>query len=124
MTFGVRLGACLLASRRPRQRWLGKDRQLLVQTSFSALHEPPQQSFIWSCISSVRKLLQSKAVAIENDLRGTSRNFGLKVGIAGKVRFRLRAQGCARAWPSWHVDVCAGPQFGDPYLVRVVPTAN
>jgi transposase len=27
-----------------------------------------------------RKLLQSKAVAIENDLRGTSRNFGLKVG--------------------------------------------
>src|SRR6516225_3761943 len=32
-----------------------------------------------------RKLLQSKAIAIENDLRGTLRNFGLKVGIAGKV---------------------------------------
>src|SRR6476659_2639646 len=28
-----------------------------------------------------RKLLQSKAIAIENDLRGTLRNFGLKVGI-------------------------------------------
>ena len=27
-----------------------------------------------------RKLLQSKAIAIENDLRGTLRNFGLKVG--------------------------------------------
>jgi hypothetical protein len=25
-----------------------------------------------------RKLLQSKAIAIENDLRGTLRNFGLK----------------------------------------------
>ena len=26
-------------------------------------------------------LLQSKAIAIENDLRGTLRNFGLKVGM-------------------------------------------
>jgi len=32
-----------------------------------------------------RKLLQSKAIAIENDLRGTLRNFGLKVGMVGKV---------------------------------------
>ena len=37
-----------------------------------------------------RKLLQSKAVAIENDLRGTLRNFGLKVGVVGKVRFETR----------------------------------
>ena len=31
-----------------------------------------------------RKLLQSKAIAIENDLRGALRNFGLKVGMIGK----------------------------------------
>src|SRR2546428_12131532 len=31
-----------------------------------------------------RKLLQSKAIAIENDLRGTLRNFGLKVGMVGR----------------------------------------
>src|SRR5436190_21679224 len=37
-----------------------------------------------------RKLLQSKAIAIENDLRATLRNFGLKVGMAGKVRFEAR----------------------------------
>jgi transposase len=37
-----------------------------------------------------RKPLQSKAIAIENDLRGTLRNFGLKVGIAGKVKFEAR----------------------------------
>src|ERR1700757_3434448 len=37
-----------------------------------------------------RKLLQSKAIAIENDLRGTLRNFGLKVGIAGAARFEAR----------------------------------
>jgi transposase len=29
-----------------------------------------------------RKLLQTKAIAVENDLRATLRNFGLKVGIA------------------------------------------
>jgi transposase len=37
-----------------------------------------------------RKLLVSKAIAIENDLRGTLRNFDLKVGIAGKVKFEAR----------------------------------
>ena len=37
-----------------------------------------------------RQLLQSKAIAIENDLRGTLRNFGLKVGMAGRTRFEAR----------------------------------
>jgi len=37
-----------------------------------------------------RKLLQSKAIAVENDLRGTLRNFGLKVGVAGAVKFEAR----------------------------------
>ena len=32
----------------------------------------------------------SKAIAIENDLRGTLRNFGLKVGMVGKVKFEAR----------------------------------
>ena len=38
-----------------------------------------------------RKLLQSKVIAIENDLRGTLRNFGLKVGMVGKVKCEARA---------------------------------
>jgi transposase len=37
-----------------------------------------------------RKLLQSKAIAIENDLRATLRNFGLKVGMVGTVKFEAR----------------------------------
>jgi transposase len=37
-----------------------------------------------------RKLLQSKAIAIDNDLRGMLRNFGLKVGMVGTVRFEAR----------------------------------
>src|SRR5215831_11027530 len=37
-----------------------------------------------------RKLLQSKAIAVDNDLRATLRNFGLKVGIVGQAKFEAR----------------------------------
>ena len=46
-----------------------------------------------------RKLLQSKAIAIENDLRGTLRNFGLKVGMVGTARFEARIQELVEAIP-------------------------
>ncbi|MDA9405771.1 IS110 family transposase [Bradyrhizobium sp. CCBAU 45384] len=46
-----------------------------------------------------RKLLQSKAIAIENDLRGTLRNFGLKVGMVGTVRFEARIQELVETTP-------------------------
>ncbi len=37
-----------------------------------------------------RTLLQGKAIAIENDIRGLLRNFGLKVGMVGAVKFEER----------------------------------
>src|SRR5262249_44708365 len=37
-----------------------------------------------------RKLLQSKTIAIENDLRAALRNFGLKVGVIGTVKYETR----------------------------------
>src|SRR2546426_759665 len=37
-----------------------------------------------------RQLLQAKALDIENDLRGSLRNFGLKVGMVGTVKFEAR----------------------------------
>jgi transposase len=43
-----------------------------------------------------RKLLQSKAIAIENDLRASLRNFGLKVGMVGTVKFEARIKGACR----------------------------
>jgi transposase len=52
-----------------------------------------------------RKLLQSKAIAIENDLRGTLRNFGLKVGIAGKVKFEARIKELVESFPDLAVLV-------------------
>src|SRR6201998_946896 len=47
-----------------------------------------------------RKLLQSKAIAIENDLRGTLRNFGLKVGMVGAAKFEARIQELAEKIPA------------------------
>jgi transposase len=46
-----------------------------------------------------RKLLQSKAIAIENDLRSTLRNFGLKVGMVGTVKFEARIRGLVENLP-------------------------
>ena len=37
-----------------------------------------------------RQLLQAKALDIENDLRGTRRNFGPKVGMVGVAKFEAR----------------------------------
>ena len=37
-----------------------------------------------------RKLLQEKAIAVENDIRGLLRNFGLKVGVVGLIKFEER----------------------------------
>jgi transposase len=47
-----------------------------------------------------RKLLQSKAIAIENDLRGTLRNFGLKVGME-QSSSRCASRSWSRIFPIW-----------------------
>jgi transposase len=52
-----------------------------------------------------RKLLQSKAIAIDNDLRGTLRNFGLKVGMVGTVKFEARIKGLVENLPDLAVLV-------------------
>jgi transposase len=52
-----------------------------------------------------RKLLQSKAIAIENDLRGTLRNFGLKVGMVGKAKFEARIRALVENLPDLAVLV-------------------
>src|SRR5204862_6590212 len=54
-----------------------------------------------------RKLLQSKAIAIENDLRATLRNFGLKVGMVGTVKFEARIKELVENLPD--VAVLVGP---------------
>ena len=46
-----------------------------------------------------RKLLQSKAIAIDNDLRATLRNFGLKVGAVGTAKFEARIKELVEGLP-------------------------
>src|SRR5436309_16040823 len=46
-----------------------------------------------------RKLLQSKAIAIENDTRATLRNSGLKVGVVGTAKFEARIKELIQSLP-------------------------
>jgi transposase len=57
-----------------------------------------------------RKLLQSKAIAIDNDLRATLRNFGLKVGAVGTVKFEARIKELVENLPDLAILV-------DPLLI-------
>jgi transposase len=52
-----------------------------------------------------RKLLQSKAIAIDNDLRATLRNFGLKVGVVGRMKFEARIKELVENLPDFAVLV-------------------
>ena len=64
--------------------------QMMRAGLFRLVHVKTLRSQKLRMLLTHRKLLQSKAIAIENDLRGTLRNFGLKVGIVGKVKFEAR----------------------------------
>ena len=46
-----------------------------------------------------RVVLQEKAIAIENDIRGLLRNFGLKVGAAGVIKFEERVRELVEGMP-------------------------
>jgi transposase len=57
-----------------------------------------------------RKLLQEKAIDIENDIRGLLRNFGLKVGIVGSGKYEERIRELLEGFP----DLA---EFIEPLLV-------
>src|SRR3974390_1184402 len=71
-----------------------KDARGIAQMMRAGLYRPGHVKTLRSqkrrMLLTHRKLLQSKAIAIENDLRATLRNFGLKVGMAGAVKFEAR----------------------------------
>ena len=64
-----------------------------------------------------RKLLQSKAIAVDNDLRGTLRNFGLKVGMVGTAKFEARIKELVENLPDLAVLV-------EPLLIVRRKSAN
>lgn len=64
--------------------------QMMRVNLFRPVHVKTLTSQKRRVLLSARKLLQEKAVAFENDIRGLLRNFGLKVGTVGAVKFEER----------------------------------
>jgi transposase len=61
--------------------------QMMRVNLFRPVHVKTLTSQKRRALLTARKLLQEKAIAIENDIRGLLRNFGLKVGIVGRIGF-------------------------------------
>lgn len=64
--------------------------QMMRVNLFRPVHVKTLASQKRRALLTARKLLQEKAIAIENDIRGLLRNFGLKVGVASAVMFEQR----------------------------------
>lgn len=66
---------------------------------YKSVHVKTFESQNRRALLSARKLLQAKAIAIENDIRGLLRNFGLKVGAVGAVKFEDRIRELVERMP-------------------------
>ena len=64
--------------------------QMMRVNLFRPVHVKTLRSQRRRALLTARKLLQEKAHAIENDIRGLLRNFGLKVGAIGAIKFEDR----------------------------------
>lgn len=64
--------------------------QMMRVNLFRPVHVKTLSSQMRPMLLTARKLVQEKAIALENDMRGLLRNFGLKVGIVGTVGFEAR----------------------------------
>jgi transposase len=79
--------------------------QMMRAGLYKPVHVKTLRSQKLRTLLTYRKLLQSKAIALENDLRGTLRNFGLKVGMVGKVKFEARINELVENFPDLAVLV-------------------
>ncbi len=64
--------------------------QMMRVNLYRPVHVKTLRSQKYRILLTARKLLQEKAIAIENDIRGLLRNFGLKVGTVGRLKFEER----------------------------------
>jgi len=64
--------------------------QMMRVNLFRPVHVKTQRSQLRRALLTARKLLQEKATAMENDIRGLLRNFGLRVGAVGGSGFEAR----------------------------------
>src|ERR1019366_10468858 len=73
--------------------------QMMRVNLFRPVHVKTLTSQKRRALLTARKILQEKAVAIENDIRGLLRNFGLKVGVVGVVKFDERIRELVEGMP-------------------------
>lgn len=73
--------------------------QMMRVNLFRPVHVKTLSSQRRRALLTARKLLQEKAIAIENDIRGLLRNFGLKVGIVGTGGFDDRIRELVEGMP-------------------------
>ena len=73
--------------------------QMMRVNLFRPVHVKTLTSQKRRALLTARKLLQEKAIAIENDIRGLLRNFGLKVGIVGSGKFEARIRELVEEMP-------------------------
>lgn len=73
--------------------------QMMRVNLFRPVHVKTLRSQQRRALLTARKLLQEKAIAIENDIRGLLRNFGLKVGAIGTIRFDARIRDLIEGLP-------------------------
>ena len=75
--------------------------QMMRVNLFRPVHVKTLTSQKRRALLTARKLLQEKAIAIENDIRGLLRNFGLKVGVVGTVGFERGSANLLKACLIW-----------------------
>ena len=73
--------------------------QMMRDNLFRPVHVKTLTSQKRRALLTARKILQDKAVAIENDIRGLLRNFGLKVGVVGVGKFDERIRELGEGMP-------------------------
>jgi transposase len=66
--------------------------QMMRVGLFRPVHVKTLRSQKRRALLTARRLLQEKAIALENDMRGLLRNFGLKVGQVGTIKFEARVR--------------------------------
>ena len=88
--------------------------QMMRVNLFRPLHVKTLTSQKRRALLTARKILQEKAVAIENDIRGLLRNFGLKVGGVGLGKsngYGSLSRACPNSSKSWSLYWPRGKSF-------------
>jgi transposase len=79
--------------------------QMMRVGLFKPVHVKTLASQEKRMLLTARKLVQRKMIDVECDLRGTLRNFGLKVGVVGKAGFEARIRELVEGLPRLAVIV-------------------